>query len=130
MSTTVPAPVLDLRNGDAVTAQAIAALPDELSDRSASNPAVAIIEATGTFFDKLIYQINRWPSAVVQKVLSLCGVTMAAATAATVSQSFTLSAPQSTDTVAAKGTQVSTTDGATVFSTLSDLTIAAYTTPS
>lgn len=129
MATTVPAPVLDARNGDLVTAEAIGSLPSELSDRSNSNPAVVFIEAAGAIYDALIYQINRWPSAVIQKLLSLIGITLNPATAATVSQTFTLSAPQQSDTVIPTGTQVSTSDGTTVFSTLSDLTIRAYTTP-
>jgi len=104
-------------------------MPTELSDRSNANPAVVIIEAVGAIYDKLIYQLNRWPQAVIQKVLSLIGITLNPATAATVSQTFTLSAPQVADTVIPTGTQFSTIDGATVFATLSDLTIRAYTVP-
>ena len=73
--------------------------------------------------------MNRWPQAVIQKALSLVGVTLQPATAATVQQTFTLSAPQPQDTVIATGTQVSTNDGTSVFSTLNDLTIRAYSTP-
>jgi len=130
MATTVPAPVLDNRTGDLVTAEAIGSLPTELSDRSNSNPAVVIIEAVGALYDAMIYQINRWPSAVIQKVLNLIGITLNPATAATVTQTFTLSNPQQSDTIISTGTQVSTSDGATVFGTLSDLTIRAYITPS
>jgi hypothetical protein len=126
MATTVPSPILDGRNGDLVTAESIASLPTELSDRSNANPAVVIIEAVGAIYDKLIYQVNRWPQAVIQKVLSLIGITLNPATAATVSQTFTLSAPQIDDTVIPAGTQVSTSDGTSVFSTLTDLTIRAY----
>jgi hypothetical protein len=126
MASTVPAPVLDGRDGDLVTAESIGSLPTELSDRSNSNPAVVIIEAVGSIYDKLIYQLNRWPQAVIQKVLSLIGITLNPATAATVSQTFTLSAPQVDDTVIPTGTQISTSDGTTVFSTLTDLTIRAY----
>lgn len=129
MATTVPAPVLDARNGDLITAEAIGSLPSELSDRSNSNPAVVFLEAAGAIFDALLYQINRWPNAVIQKCLSLVGITLNPATGATVSQTFTLSSPQQSDTVIATGTQVSTSDGTTVFATLSDLTIRAYTTP-
>lgn len=130
MATTVPAPVLDGRNGDLITAESIGSLPTELSDRSNANPAVVIIEAVGAIYDALIYQINRWPSSVIQKVLSLIGITLNPATAATVSQTFALSAPQVIDTIIPTGTQVSTSDGATVFSTLTDLTLRAYTVPS
>jgi hypothetical protein len=126
MASTVPAPVLDTRDGDLVTAESVGSLPTELSDRSNANPAVVLIEAVGSIYDKLIYQLNRWPQAVIQKVLSLIGITLNPATAATVSQTFTLSAPQVSDTVIATGTQVSTSDGATVFATLTDLTIRAY----
>lgn len=130
MATTVPSPSLDTRNGDQYTAQAIASLPSQLSDRSDSNPAVVIIEALGSIFDALLYQLNRWPSAVIQKVLNLCGVTLIPATAATVQQTFTLSAPQQQDSVIPTGNQISTADGSIVFATLADLTLRAYTTPS
>jgi uncharacterized phage protein gp47/JayE len=126
---TVPAPVLDTRDGDAVTAEAISNLPTELSDRSDSNPAVVMIEAQGTFFDKLLFQINQWPSSVIQKCLSLIGITLTAAAKSTVTQTFTLAAPQANDTTIAEGTQVSITDGSIVFETLTDLIIPAYTTP-
>lgn len=129
MADTVPAPVLDDRNGDLVVAEAISSLPSELSDRSNSNPAVVFLEAAGAMYDKLIFQLNRWPQAVIQKVLSLIGVTLTPATAATVSQTFTLSAPQTLDTVIPTGSQVTTADGTVVFGTLSDLTIRAYTVP-
>lgn len=129
MATVTPAPVLDGRNGDLVAAQAIGALPSELSDRSDSNPAVAILEAAGTFFDKLIYQLNRFPSAVIQKILNLCGVPLIPAAAATVSQSFTLSAPQVNDTLIPASTTVATADGSITFATLADATVTAYTTP-
>jgi hypothetical protein len=126
MATTIPAPVLDERNGDLVTAEAIASLPAELSDRSASNPAVTIIEAMGAMFDKLIYQINRWPRAVIQKVLALLGVTLNAATAATAQQTFVLSTPQPKDTVIPTGSRVSTSDGVYVFATTQDATIPSF----
>lgn len=124
--TITPEPVLDNRNGDSVTAQAIGALPTELSDRSDSNPAVVIIEACGAMFDKLIYQLNRWPRAVVQKALNLAGITLIEATAAAVTQTFTLSNPFASATTIPQGTQVSNTDGSIVFETVDDLTIAAY----
>ncbi len=125
----VPAPDLDGRNGDAVAADAIAALPDELSDRSDSNPAVAIIEALSSVYDKALYQINRWPRALVQKKMATSGITLLAATPATATQQFTLSSPQRTDTSVPAKTEVSTTDGLIAFETLSDLSITAYTTP-
>lgn len=132
MATVVPAPVLDLRNGDQVVAQAIASMPAELSDRSNSNPAVVLTEAQGTFYDKIIFQLNRWPQLVIQKVLSLIGILLNPATAATVTQTFVLSAPSSADTVipgptsTSSGTQVANNTGSLIFSTLSDLTIPAY----
>src|SRR6185312_7226681 len=132
MATTVPAPILDNRDEDAVTAQAIASFPSELSDRSNSNPAVVMTEAQGTFFGKIIYQLNRWPQAVIQKCLSLVGITLTPATPALVTQTFTLSAPSPTDivipgpTATSSGTQVANSTGSLVFSTLSDLTIPAY----
>lgn len=127
MADRVPDPVLDLRNGDLVTAQMIGSLPAELSDRSDSNPAVVLLEAAGAVFDKLIYQLNRLPRGVIQKALALCGVTLLDAEAATVTQSFTLSAPQAADTTIPEETQVSITDGSIVFETTSDLIIPAYT---
>lgn len=122
----LPSPTLDNRNGDQVTAQVIGAFPSELSDRSDSNPAVVVAEAAGTFFDKLIYQINQWPLAVVQKLAALVGIDLLNATAATVTQQFTLSAPQPNDTTISTGATVSTADGSLVFATTSDLTIRAY----
>ncbi len=128
MSQVVPAPVLDPRNGDQVAAAAIGSLPAELSDRSDSNPAVVLLEAAGGILDKLLYNLNRWPQAVIQKVLSLIGVPLNPAEAATVLQTFTLSAPQQQDSVVKAGSQVSTNDGSIVFATLADLTIRAYST--
>lgn len=125
MATTVPDPVLDTRDGDAVTADAIASLPAELSNRSPSDPAVVIIEAVGVLVDKLLFQLGKWPLGAVQKLLALCGVTLNAATAATCTQSFTLSNPQPADTVIPAGTEVQTADGSVVFETQSDITIAA-----
>lgn len=125
----VPNPTLDSRSGDQVTAQVIAAFPPELSDRSDSNPAVVIMEAAGYFFDLLLAAINLFPRAALQKLAALVGVELLDATAATVTQQFTLSNPQARDTVIATGTVVGTSDGSITFSTTSDLTIAAYTTP-
>lgn len=129
MATTVPAPVLDLRNGDQLAAQAIGALPAELSDRSNSNPFVVLIEAVFARVDALMFQLNQWPSAVIQKCLSLVGVTLNPATASTVQQTFTLSAPQAKDTIIPSGTQVATSDGTVVFATTSNLTITAFISP-
>lgn len=129
MANVTPNPVLDTRNGDEVAAQAIEALPAELSDRSDSNPAVVLIEAMVSVWDKALYQINRWPRAIIQKVMAICGMTLRAATPAITTQQFTLSNPQRADSVIPKQTEVSTADGDITFSTLSDLTIAAYTTP-
>jgi hypothetical protein len=125
----VPDPVLDTRSGDAVAADAIAALPDELSDRSDSNPAVSIIEALASVYDKAIYQINRWPRALTQKLLAVAGIRLLSASPATCTQQFTLSSPQRTDTVIDAFTEVATQDSTIGFKTLSDLTITAYTTP-
>lgn len=130
MATQVPAPVLDARNGDLVTAEAIGSLPSELSDRSNSNPAVVFLEAAGAMFDKLIFQVNQWASTgVIQKVLNLIGVTLIPATGASVSQTFTLSAPQPQDTIIPTGTQVGPADGSLVFSSLSDASIRSYLVP-
>lgn len=130
MATTVPAPILDGRNGDLMVAEAIGSLPSELSDRSDSNPAVVIIEAVGAIYDQLVFQLNNWPKAVIQKVLNLVGITLNPAVAATVQQTFTLTAPQVLDTVIPLGTQISTNDGTVVFATVGDLIIPAYTQPS
>lgn len=129
MADAVPVIVLDARDGDQVTAEVIGSLPAALSDRSASNPAVVLAEATGYQYDKLAYALNRWPDTVVTKALNLVGVTVEPAAAATVQQSFTLSAPQSTDTTIEAGSQVSIEDGSIVFETTDDLAISAYTTP-
>ena len=97
MASIIPAPIFDLRSEDEVAAQAISALPSELSDRSDSSPAVVIIEANAYVMGRLQYQLNRWPAGVVQNSLNLLGVTVRVAQAATVTQRFTLSAPRSSD---------------------------------
>lgn len=129
MANVVPSPVLDTRGGDQVAAEAINALPSELSDRSDANPAVAIIEACTAIYDKALYQINRWPRALVQQIMAWAGITLRSASPAICTQQFTLSAPQRTDTVIEADTEVATVDGEITFKTLSDLTIAAFTTP-
>src|SRR5262245_36962245 len=106
MPTTMPFPVLDPRNEDLVAAQAIGSLPVELSDRGPSSPAVVVIEAAAWILGKLLFQMNSWPTAVIQKVLALIGVTMNPAAAGRVVQTFTLSEPQSQDTIIEAGTQV------------------------
>lgn len=112
-----------------MAAQAVGSLPAELSDRSDSNPAVVIVEAAAWLYGKLSYQLNRWPRAVVQKLMALVGITLEDAAAATANLTFTLSAPQQADKVIDAGTEVATTDGSIVFATTADLTIAAYTAP-
>lgn len=129
MATTVPAPVLDTRNGDLVAAQAITSLPAELSDRSDSNPAVVIIETQGTVADKHGFQVNQWPNAVIQKCLALVGVVLNPAQPGVAQLTFTLSAPQPTDTVIPAGTLAQTTDGTIVVATLAAATVTAYSTP-
>lgn len=129
MAIVVPSPVLDTRNGDQLAAQAIGALPPELSDRSAANPFVVLIEAVFARVDALLFQLNQWPSAVIQKCLNLVGVTLLPASPSTVQQQFTLSAPQARDTIIPIGTQVGTVDGSIVFATLANLTIAAFSSP-
>lgn len=126
MAVVVPAPVLDTRNGDQLAAQAIGALPPELSDRSNSNPFVVLIEACMARVDALLFQLNQWPSAVIQKCLNLIGITLLPATPSTDLQTFVLSAPQSKDTIIPIGTQVATLDGSIVFSTVASLTITAF----
>jgi len=126
---TVPNPTLDARNGDLVTAQAIASLPDELSDRSDGSPQVVLLEANGALYDALIYQLNNWPRAVLQKVAALVNVQLLDATAATTTLQFTLSAPQANDTIVSAGTEVATADGDIVFATTADLTIGGYLIP-
>lgn len=129
MATVVPAPTIDGRNGDLLAAQAIGALPSELSDRSNSNPIVVLIEAVFARVDALMFQLNQWPSAVIQKVLNLVGITLIPATGSTVQQSFTLSAPQSRDVIIPSGTLFGTSDGTIVFSTAANLTITALISP-
>lgn len=125
--TVVPDPVLDSRDEDEVAAESVGSLPQELSDRSDSNPAVVMLEAAAFIYGRLSYQINRWPRSVITKVLALIGITLKSATAATVTQTFTLSQPRPRDSTIATGALVATTDGATVFATTADATIAAYT---
>lgn len=130
MATVTPSPVLDNRDEDQVVAECIGALPPELSDRSDSAPQVAIIEAVGAMFGKLIFQLNQFGApAVIQKCLALVGVTLNPATPGTVTQTFTLSAPQPSDTVIGKGSTVSAADGSLVYSTSADATIKAFVIP-
>lgn len=125
----VPSPTLDTRNGDQLAAQAIAALPPELSDRSNANPFVVLIEAVFARVDALLFQLNQWPAAVIQKCLSLVGITLNPPFPSTALQTFTLSAPQPKDSIVPAGTQVATNDGSFVFATLKDLTITAFSAP-
>ncbi len=125
----VPAPTLDERNVDQLIAQCIASLPAELSNRSDGSVPVAIIEALGPIAEKILFAINNWPRSPLQKLLSLVGVQLLSAEQATCTQSFTLSNPVISDLVIASGSQVSTTDGATVYATTADLVIPAYTAP-
>lgn len=129
MAVVVPAPVLDTRNGDQLAAQAIGALPPELSDKSNSNPFVALIEAVFARVDALMFQLNQWPSAVIQKLLSILGVPLLSAGPSTVQQTFVLSTPQAKDSIIPIGTQFGTLDGSLVFATSANLTIAAFTSP-
>lgn len=129
MATLVPAPTLDTRNGDLVTAQAITSLPAELSDRSDSNPAVVCIEAQGSVADKHGFQINSWPSAVIQKCLALVGVVLNPQQPSIAQLTFVLSAPQPADTVIPTGTQAQSTDGTIVVATLAAATVTAYSSP-
>src|SRR5262249_41155274 len=79
--------------------------------------------------DAFLFQLNQWPQAVIQKILNLIGITLNPPQPSTVLQKFVLSAPQAKDSIISKGTQVATQDGSIVFSTLTDLTIPAYTSP-
>lgn len=124
----VPDPVLDTRNGDQVIAQVVGSLPDELSDRSDSNPAVVMSEALGAFFDKLIYQVNQWPRALYQKLAALIGVDLISPVGASATQQFTLSSPQPKDTTIPLGTLVANNDGSIVFATTADTSVPAYVT--
>jgi hypothetical protein len=126
---TVPDVTLDTRDGDQITAQAIGNLPTEMSDRSNSNPAVVLLEASGYQVDKNLYQINRWPSAVVAHIMNVLGNELLPARSATVSQQFTLSSPRTQATTIAAGSEVSVEDGDPVFATTADLTIAARSQP-
>lgn len=125
----IPDPVLDDRAGDLVTAQMIASFPAELSDRSDSNPATVVAEAFGYGYDRLRAAVNQFPRAVLQKVAALVGIEILDATAATVTQTFTLASPGARDTVISTGATVSTDDGSVIFATTSDMTVTAYTTP-
>lgn len=129
MAVIVPAPVLDTRNGDQLAAQAIGALPPELSDRSNADPFVVLIEAVFARVDALLFQLNQWPSALIQKALNLVGITLLLPQASTTPLQFTLTTPQSKDSIISKGTQAATLDGTVVFATTSDLTIPAYVSP-
>lgn len=127
MSTKVPKPQLDSRDGDMVAAESIQAFPAQLSARGHNNAGVAIAEAMAYIYDKLIYMFNQTPTAVLQQQLYLMGAPLRDATPATCTQQFTLSNPQPSDTVIEAGTVVTNSDGSIEAETLQDLTIPAYT---
>lgn len=122
----MPQPVLDNQDGDEVVAQIIESFPDELSDRSPGNPAVVIASALGLVYEKNQFQLNALPQAYVQQLLATIGSPLVSPTAATATQTFTLGAPQPTDTVIPAGSQVSTVDGSLTATLLSDVVIPAY----
>lgn len=118
----VAVPDIDPRDEDALVAAAIAALPEEISDRSPSQPIVKIIEGAGALYAAGARVLNSWASALQYKILNLLDVNPAAASAATVTLRFTRTSSSGTLTVTA-GKVVKTGTGTTAltFETDEDL---------
>lgn len=71
----VEIPTLDPANEDRATAEAIAGLPDWLSDRNASALEVKTLEGAGAFYGALGYQSDTIPPRVRRQLLGVVGVT-------------------------------------------------------
>ncbi|MDZ7703371.1 MAG: baseplate J/gp47 family protein [Trueperaceae bacterium] len=84
-------PQLDTRDEDTVVADTIDDLPAILSDRNNSALAVKLLEACGTFYGSILYQLDQLPKALYLTLLDLVGITPAPATKATTPVTFTTS---------------------------------------
>lgn len=123
MTTSIPIPVLDPRDEEAVVASVIDALPAELTDRSRSAPEVALVEGLGAFYGAVLFQLNQWPYKLRAMILTLLGYAPEAAAAATVTLTATANALGATIPL---GTLVKTGPGvdAIKFATAVELVLA------
>lgn len=123
MSTSIPIPVLDPRDEDALTAEVVDALPVEITDRSASAPTTKMIEALGAYYGATLYYLNQWPELLRARLLALLGYAPAEAVAATATLRFTASSLGAT---VPAGTIVKTGSGADAikFATTAELLVA------
>ncbi len=83
MSLLFPVPELDPRDEDQMVAEAVDALPADLSDRNAAAPHMKLLEAVGALYAVLLYNLNQWPMRVRVWILNLLGVTPQEGTRAT-----------------------------------------------
>ena len=104
MATLTP-PTIDARDEDQLVAATVDSLPASQSDRTASNPAVKLIEACGAIYAALMFALNSWPTRVTVKLLELLDIQIGAATYATVGVTFTRSST-ATDLTIPAGTVV------------------------
>ena len=104
MATLTP-PTIDARDEDQLVAATVDSLPASQSDRTASNPAVKLIEACGAIYAALMFALNSWPTRVMVKLLELLDIQIGAATYATVGVTFTRSST-ATDLTIPAGTVV------------------------
>lgn len=119
-------PEIDARNEEQLVAEAIDSLPASQSDRTASNPAVKLIEACGAMYAALSFALNSWPNRVMVKMLELLDIQIGVASYAEVDVTFTRSSNTADLTIPA-GTVVKTglSSSAIKFKTVSAATMAS-----
>lgn len=84
----IPIPTLDDRDEDQLVADMIDDLPAEISDHNAGEPAIKLLEAVGAYGALIIAKLNAWGVLLRRKLLELVGITLDAATYATVTLRF------------------------------------------
>ena len=104
MATLTP-PTIDARDEDQLVADTVDSLPASQSDRTASNPAVKLIEACGAIYAALMFALNSWPERVMVKLLQLLDIQIEVATYAEVDVTFARSS-NATDLTIPAGTVV------------------------
>lgn len=121
---TIDIPDLDPRNEDQLVAEAVDALPAEISDRNDASFAVALLEACGAFYAALVYQLNQVPAKLQLQLLEFLNIIPADATTATVVLEFTATGAGATIPA---GTIVKTGSGADAiqFATTAQLILGA-----
>jgi predicted phage baseplate assembly protein len=125
----LPVPKLDDRTFQDLVDEAKRLIPrycPEWTDHNVSDPGVTLIELFAWMVDILLYRLNQVPDLHYVKLMELIGMRLHEPTAAQVPVTFWLSAPQPTDVVIPRGTEVATEpyEGgeAIVFATNEDFT--------